>query len=140
MTTLHQNTLQILQTARTQIARTVNFTIVEAYWKIGQTIVQEEQQGKYRAEYGANLMEYLAKRLTMELGNGFNERNLYYMKQFYAQFQNFDALRQELSCTPYRALLRVENPSAREFYIAETIANNWGTRALDRQISRTDDQ
>jgi len=128
MTTLYHNTLQTLQTTRTQLARTVNFAMVEAYWKIGQTIVEEEQQGKYRAEYGANLMEYLAKRLTLEFGNSFNERNLYYMKQFYSQFPNLNALRSELSWTHYRALLRVENPSAREFYIAETIANNWGTR------------
>ncbi|MFM9949040.1 MAG: YhcG family protein [Saprospiraceae bacterium] len=135
MHTLYHNILQILQNARVQAARAVNFAMVEAYWEIGRMIIEEEQQGKYRAEYGKNLLQYLSQRLTSDFGKGFNETNLKYIRQFYSTFPNRHALRDQLSWTHYRALLRVENPSAREFYIAETIANNWGTRALDRQIN-----
>ncbi|MEO1655805.1 MAG: PDDEXK nuclease domain-containing protein, partial [Bacteroidota bacterium] len=112
----------------------VNFVMVETYWHIGQHIVEEEQRGKYRAEYGKNMIAYLSKQLTQELGKGYTNTNLKYMRQFYEVFPNRHALRDQLSWTHYRSLLRVENPQAREFYIQETINNGWSTRALNRQI------
>lgn len=135
MSEFYQHIAGILYAARQQVLRTVNTAMVEAYWQIGRMIVEEEQQGAFRAEYGANMMHYLSVRLTSEFGSSFNERNLYYMKQFYIAFPNLNALRSELTWTHYRSILRVENPHAREFYIHETIANNWSTRALDRQIN-----
>lgn len=135
MSRFYHHIAEILYAARKQFANAANVAMVQAYWHIGYTIVEEEQRGFHRAEYGANLMAYLAEKLTSEFGSGFAERNLYFMKQFYIAFPNLNALRTELSWTHYRSLLRVENPAAREFYLQETIANGWSTRALDRQIN-----
>ena len=135
MSHLYHHIAEILHAARKEVANAANVAMVQAYWQIGRTIVEEEQQGQHRAEYGANLMAYLAVKLTGEFGSGFAERNLYFMKQFYIAFPNLNALRTELTWTHYRSLLRVENPPAREFYIQEAIANGWSTRALDRQIN-----
>jgi predicted nuclease of restriction endonuclease-like (RecB) superfamily len=77
----------------------------------------------------------LAERLTEEFGKGFDERNLWHMCRFYRAFPNCDALRHELSWTHYRSLLRVDDASAREWYMNEAAAQNWNTRTLDRQIN-----
>lgn len=135
MSHFYQHIAQILHTARRKAVQAVNVTMVQSYWEIGYVIVEEEQQGQHRAEYGANLMSYLAEKLTGEFGSGFTERNLYFMKQFYIAFPILNALRTELSWTHYRSLLRVDNATAREFYLQETITNGWSTRSLDRQIN-----
>ncbi len=127
--------IQILSEARARAGWTVNFIVVEAYWKVGRRILEEEQDGKHRAEYGSSLLQYLSKELTQRMGKGFDPSNLSHMRKFYRLFPNFDALRQELSWTHYRSLLRVESPQARAFYLKEAIENGWGTRALDRQIN-----
>jgi len=132
---LYHHITQILQSARRQVVQSVNIAMVQSYWEIGRIIVEEEQQGQYRAEYGANLVKYLSDKLTSEFGKGFTETNIKYFRQFYLTFQIRHALRDELSWTHYRSLLRVENPAAREFYFQETIANGWSTRSLDRQIN-----
>ncbi len=126
---------EILETTRTRIYQTVNFEMVQAYWNIGRIVVEEEQKGKERAEYGSYLIETLSERLTKEYGKGFTKSNLKYMRQFYQTFEKSHALRGELSWTHYRLLLKVENKSAREFYIEETIRGNWSTRQLERQIN-----
>lgn len=125
----------ILDEARSKVMRTVNFAMVQAYWEIGRIIVEEEQSGKERAEYGKALIEELSKRLAADYGRGFTKTNLSYMRQFYLTFTNFHALRGELTWTHYRLLLRVDNSDARNFYLLESIENNWSTRELDRQIS-----
>ena len=114
---LYNNIQQIILSARKKIAQNINFVMVEAYWLIGQQIVVEEQNGKHRAEYGSNLLGYLADKLTADLGKGFDKSNLSNMRKFYLSFPILDALRQELSWTHYRSLLRVENERARQFYI-----------------------
>lgn len=134
MSTLLSQIAHIITEARTKAARSVNFIVVQAYWQIGQRIIEEEQAGEFRAEYGSNLLGYLSENLTSQLGKGFDATNLSTMRKFYRTFPNFDAVRQELSWTHYRSLLRVEKPEARQFYLKEAIANGWGTRALDRQI------
>lgn len=126
---------KILDEARSEVVRTVNFAMVRAYWEIGRIIVEEEQKGKERAEYGQYLIKQLSERLISEFGKGFDERNLWYMRSFYLNFPNMNALRSELTWTHYRLLLRVENSDARSFYLLESIENNWSTRELDRQIS-----
>lgn len=125
----------ILEEARHNVYRHVNFVMVQAYWNIGREIVEEEQKGKQRAEYGATIIEELSQKLTVEYGQGFNKTNLWYMKQFYLAFKNLHALRGELSWTHYRLLLKVEREEIRQFYLNECIQSNWSTRQLERQIN-----
>lgn len=131
----YSNIKQILETARNNVYRAVNFQMVQAYWNIGRVIVEEEQKGRDRAEYGKYLLKELSERLTRDYGKGFDESNLRYIRLFYLAFPKCDALRHELTWTHYRLLLRVENQNARGFYIIESINNNWSTRELDRQIN-----
>jgi predicted nuclease of restriction endonuclease-like (RecB) superfamily len=143
----------ILRKARTNTYRAVNFIMVEAYWNVGRVIVEEEQQGSDRAKYGSQLIKGLASRLSNEFGETVSERNLRNFRQFYLCFPIWNAvrskslnppssanseirhaLRSELTWTHYRALMRVENPEARNWYMNEAAEQNWSTRALDRQI------
>ncbi len=123
----------IIEQARNNIARAVNTEMVLAYWHIGKEIVEEEQKGKKRAEYGKRLIENLSVRLSCDFGKGFDERNLFYMRQFYLAYPKLNALRSELSWTHYRILMRIDKPEARAFYEAECVANNWSARELERQ-------
>ena len=126
---------QVLETARQSAYKAVNFAMVQAYWQIGRLIVEDEQKGETRAEYGKKVLEELAKRLTADFGKGFDASNLRYMRLFYQAFPKCDALRHELSWTHYRLLLRVENRDARDWYMNEAAAENWSSRQLERQIS-----
>ena len=125
---------RILSEARHKVYQTANFAMVEAYWNIGKSIV-EQQDGYEKAEYGSRLIAELSKRMTVDFGKGFTTTNLKYMRQFYLTFPNSHALRDELSWTHYRLLMRVENENAREFYTEEAIKSNWSTRQLERQIN-----
>ena len=125
---------KILSEARNKVYQTANFAMVEAYWNIGKSIV-EQQDGYEKAEYGSRLIAELSKQMTVDFGKGFTPTNLKYMRQFYLTFQNSHALRDELSWTHYRLLMRVENETAREFYTEEAIKSNWSTRQLERQIN-----
>ena len=133
--TLYNTINKIIEEAQNTVYRTANFTMVKAYWNIGREIVEEEQNGKERAEYGKERISKLAKKLTKKHGKGFTETNLKYMRQFYQVFEKSHALRDELSWTHYRLLLKVENGKARQFYMQETIDCNWSTRSLERQIN-----
>jgi len=126
---------EILEKARHSAARAINFEMVNAYWNIGKAIIEEEQKGKQRAEYGCLLLKELAIRLSKEYGKGFDESNLRNIREFYARFPNRDALRHELSWTHYRLLMRVSDENARGFYLNEAIGSNWSTRELERQIN-----
>jgi predicted nuclease of restriction endonuclease-like (RecB) superfamily len=132
--TLYTAISKIIEEARNTVYRTANFAMVQAYWNIGKAIVEEEQNGQERAEYGQELVKKLAKKLTKEHGKGFTETNLKYMRQFYQFFENSHALRDQLSWTHYRLLLKVKNDQARQFYLQESIECNWSTRSLERQI------
>jgi len=138
LTVIQSNTYgrvrETVLTAKNKIYAAVNFAMVEAYWEIGREIY--EAQGKSeRAEYGKGLLEYLSEELTAEFGQGFTVTNLKYMRQFYLTFQNRHALRDQLSWTHYRLLIRLGNDSQREFYLNECIECNWSTRQLERQIN-----
>jgi predicted nuclease of restriction endonuclease-like (RecB) superfamily len=133
---------EVLQAARAKAYRAVNFTMVEAYWHVGRMIVEEEQQGRERAEYGAALIRNLSIRLTKDFGKGFTEGNLWNFRQFFLVFPTqgtengkLDALRRELTWTHYRHLMRVESPAARAWYMQEAADQNWSTRTLQRQIN-----
>lgn len=95
----------------------------------------EEQGGNEKAEYGTGLLKELSKQMTQDFGKGFTVTNLKYMRQFYLTFPNGHALRDELSWTHYRLLMRVENENAREFYMQEAVKSQWSTRQLERQIN-----
>lgn len=92
---LYENVKSILEEARSKAYRAVNFVMVTAYWQIGRVIVEEEQKGKGRAEYGRAQLKELSAKLTKEYGAGFDDSNLRYMRQFYLTFPNCDALRHE---------------------------------------------
>lgn len=125
---------QIIEQARGQVKQAVNSSMVQAYWQIGHLIVKHEQQGNNRAEYGKAQLKQLSEQLTQEFGKGFDVTNLRTMRRFYLAFEKRDAVRLELSWTHYRTLLRIENSSARQWYLHEAISQNWSARALERQI------
>ncbi len=102
----------ILSVARKKAYAAVDFAMVEAYWEIGRSIV-EEQGGKERAECGEALLQGLAARLTEDFGKEFDIRNLRFMRQFYLAFPIWNALRTELSWTHYRRLSRILDSEAR---------------------------
>lgn len=133
--TLYGAIRQVLESARQNAYKAVNFAMVQAYWQIGRLIVEDEQNGEVRAEYGKKVLEELAERLTAEFGKGFTVTNLKYMRSFYRAFPIGHALRDELSWTHYRLLLKVDNPAARNWYMNEAAAESWSSRQLERQIS-----
>ena len=154
----------ILTSAKTGIARTVNTAQVLSNWLIGREIVEEEQQGQQRAAYGETLLKNLAKQLKQDFGAGYSYPNLKFIRQFYLAFPQLlteeqigyavrsqflpisqiinlsqswhtGQLNPNLSWTHYRTLMRVEKLEARSFYEIETLKNNWSARELERQIN-----
>lgn len=132
---LYDEVRHIIEQGRNTVYRAANAAMVHSYWQIGKLIVEEEQKGEERAEYGIALIKGLAFRLSSDYGKGFTETNLKYMRQFYNHFGNGHALRDELSWTHYRLLLKVEKETARTFYVSEAVSGNWSTRTLERQIN-----
>lgn len=127
----------ILRQARGKAYAAVNTTMVEAYWSIGQRIVEEEQGGSARADYGSHLIRNLARALGEEFGKGISVANLKNFRLFYLTFPDAGksyALRSQLSWTHWRLVMRVENPGARAYYIEETARQQWSSRALERAI------
>ena len=121
-------------TAQKQVNNAVNFAMVTAYWNIGKHIYEACGENE-RAEYGKQLLQYLAEKLTAEFGKGFTVANLRNMRQFFLTFKNRNAVRSELSWTHYRSLMRVEDEAARQFYLEEAVKCGWSSRQLDRQIN-----
>ena len=99
----------ILQSARDNAYRQVNFIMVEAYWNIGKQIVQEEQNGDTKADYGTFLIKNLSKQLTSDFGKGFTTTNLKMMRQFYNAFPNSHTLCDQLTWSHYRLIIRIQN-------------------------------
>ncbi|WP_232220481.1 DUF1016 N-terminal domain-containing protein [Legionella tunisiensis] len=126
----------ILNQARTQLQQTVNHTMVQTYWNVGRLIVEHEQKGKNRADYGQQQIKVLSEQLRKEFGKGFNERNLRRMRSFYLLYPIWPTVSAKLSWSHYCELLRVENQKAREWYMREAIDHAWSVRALDRQIDK----
>lgn len=126
---------EALLQSRSQAYTAVNFAMVQAYWQIGRIIVEHEQNGSLRSEYGKGVLQDVSARLQQEFGSGFSVRNLQQMKRFYVMFPNTNALRSQLTWTHYRALLRVEDDAARNWYMDECIRAGWSSRQLERQIS-----
>ncbi len=128
----------ILADARRAAYTAVNSAMVAAYWQIGRRIVEEEQGGATKAIYGEGLLKALSISLTAEFGKGFSLANLKNFRKFYLTYPDGSksyALRSFLSWTHHRLVMRVESPSAREYYITHSQQENWSTRTLERQIN-----
>lgn len=126
---------ELLTQARSNAYRTVNSIMVETYWKIGRRIVEEEQNGKTRAEYGEKLIENLSRYLTDTFGKGFSEANIKDMRSFYLTFPEF--ARQcltNLSWSNICLILRIDNKEERDYYMREAAEQNWSYRLLKRNI------
>ncbi len=125
----------LLISSREQLQLSINTTMVQTYWNIGRIIVEDEQDGNNRAKYGTQQLKQIADSLTVEFGKGFEVRNLRNMRQFYTVFPIWHSVSAKLNWTHYKKLISIENEEARQWYMDETIENNWSTRALARQVS-----
>ena len=132
---LYTEIKETLLASRQQAYTAINFAMVKSYWDIGRIIVEHEQSGSLRAEYGKHTLQELSERLTKEFGKGFTVRTLQQMKKFYALFPNTNTLCSQLTWSHYRLLMTVENEKAREWYMNEAVAGAWSSRQLGRQIS-----
>jgi len=121
------------QSAKSKIISAVNSEMLYAYWQIGKDIIEFEQGGKLKAEYGKQLLENLAKDLTLQYGKGFSRSNLNYMRLLYNKYPICETLSHKLTWSHYYELLKVEDDLAREFYEKQSIAGNWTIRELRRQ-------
>lgn len=108
---------ELIRQSREKVFRIANSTLLLTYWQIGKLIVEDEQQGKERAEYGKYILKNLSQKLTLEFGKGFDESNLRNMRSFYQTFPICDALRHELSWTHYRLLIRLNDSDKINYYI-----------------------
>lgn len=124
----------IINDSRANAVRSVDFCRVQMYWRIGQRIVEEEQGGSIRAEYGTKLIRNLATQLEPEFGSGFSYRQLNFSRQFYLEYPKVNALRSQFNWTQYRALIQIPDKDKREYYELEAANNNWTARELERQI------
>ncbi len=123
-----QQIKSIIRDAQGNAVRSVNRERVLMYWKIGERIVVEEQQGKKRADYGSYLIKMLSEELTRDFGSGFSYRQLNFCRQFYIEFPIVNALRSQLNWTEYKLLIRIKDSDKRTYYIEEACKNNWYMR------------
>ncbi|OJV38781.1 MAG: hypothetical protein BGO29_14165 [Bacteroidales bacterium 36-12] len=161
---LYARVREVITEAKSFINKSINIASIISNWEIGYLIVEEEQYGNHKAEYGKYIIANLSAKLSSEFGKGFSESHLRYCRLFYTQFPIrhavrdeletsdnqhpiiyhalrdkshfiFQIIRPELTWTHYRSLIRVTNNKARDFYMVEAIRNNWGYRILERQIN-----
>ena len=125
----------IIVDAQETAIRAVDQQRVLMYWNIGRTILEEEQQGKQRAEYATYLIKGLARELAPEYGTSFSVRQLERCRQFYKEFPIASALRTQFNWTHYKTLISLENTGKREYYLVEAAKNNWTARQLERQVN-----
>ena len=132
---LYNEVREIIASARQGAVRSVDFSRVQMYWNIGKLILETEQGGKERAEYGSYLLKNLAKRLEPEYGSGFSVRQLERSRQFYKMYPIATALRTQFNWTQYKLLLAISDDYKREYYELEAVNNAWTSRELERQIN-----
>ena len=125
---------RIINDARANAVRSVDFCRVQMYWHLGKRILEEEQQGKARADYGTYLIRNLAKAIEPEYGSGFGVRQLEQARQFYRIYPIANTLRSQLNWSQYRRLIQIEDPDKREYYELESVNNAWTARETGRQI------
>lgn len=132
----YQEIKELLYSAKNRVYQTINTTMTQTYFQIGKRIVEEEQGGETRAEYGSALLKNLSSELIKEFGKGYSEQNLKNMRQFYLIYQKRQTVSSEfkLSWSHYIFLTRIENIDERNFYEIESIENSWSLRELKRQF------
>ncbi|HNY63030.1 MAG TPA: PDDEXK nuclease domain-containing protein [Bacteroidales bacterium] len=128
----------LLKQSRNRAYKAVNTLMVRTYWQIGKRIVEQELQGKSKANYGDYLITNLSRHLTDTFGKGFSEANLWNMRQFYQTFPDFNQFSthcvENLSWTNIRQIMRLDNKAERDYYIKEASEQNWSSRLLERNI------
>jgi len=124
-----------IESARQRAIQAVNNELLKANWEIGKYIVEYEQHGNEKAEYGSSLLTNLSKDLKSRFGKGFSKSNIYLMRQFYLKYQIFQSVTGKLTWTHYAELLGVSDDFARGFYEKQAVNDNWSVRELKRQIS-----
>ena len=139
-TNFYNKVADLLKDARKSVVQTVNKTMVYTYFEIGRMIVEEEQNGKERAEYGKYLLKGLSKKLKSEFGKGFSVDNLENMRKFYFKYSISETASRkseipdfQLGWSHYLKLIRIDDETERKFYEIEAIQNNWSLRELRRQ-------
>ncbi len=125
----------LLEQGRKQAYQAVNTILVKTYWEIGKRIVEYEQAGKEKAEYGSALLGNLSKDLKLEYGIGFSKSNIYLMRMFYLKYPKFQTVSGKLSWSHYTELLSIEEDLSRQFYENQSLKENWSVRELKRQIN-----
>ena len=132
----YQEIKELLYSAKNKVYQTINTTMTQTYFQIGKRIVEEEQGGETRAEYGSALLKNLSNELLKEFGKGYSEQNLKNMRRFYLAFQKSETVSRKfkLSWSHYIFLTRIENIDERNFYEIESIENSWSLRELKRQF------
>lgn len=131
-----QEIRQIITHARQKAYAAINSSMVEAYWQMGKRIVEQEQLGKERADYGTQLLKLLSRELTKEFGKGFSTNSLYYFRQFYLAFpEKFPTAWGVLTWSHFKRSLSVTKPEARAWYLKEAAEQMWSYRTLDRNIA-----
>jgi len=133
---LYSKIADLLKIAKQNVVRAVNQTMVYTYYEIGRMIVEDEQQGKERAEYGKQVLKELSEQLTDDFGKGFSVDNLQNMRQFYKAYPIYETGSRKfiLSWSHYLKLMRIENVNERNFYEIECAQNNWTLKELQRQF------
>ncbi len=131
---LLNNIGQTIETARQNAVKAVNTELVKANWEIGRHIIEFEQHGHERAEYGSDLLTKLAKDLKLLYGKGFGRRNVLDMRRFYLTFPIWQTVSAKLSWSHFIVLLGISDETARKFYEKQSINENWSKRELERQI------
>lgn len=125
---------ELLQSGRQKAIQSVNTILVQTYWQIGRYIVEFEQHGNERAEYGTQLFERLSKDLTMAYGKGFSRSNLLYMRKLYLSFQISETLSHKLTWSHYFEILKADSELEIGFYSKQCENENWSVRELKRQM------
>lgn len=125
----------LIELARKQVVTAVNLTMVHTYFEVGRAIIEDEQQGNERAQYGKAVLSELSRKLTQQYGKGFSVDNLQNMRQFYLTYSIYETVSRKftLSWSHYLILMRIKDADQRSFYELETAANNWSLRELQRQ-------
>jgi len=125
----------LLDSARKKVFYEINTTLLHTYWEIGNQIVEYEQNGREKAEYGSNLLNKLSKDLKERYGKGFSRSNLQYMRLLYIKYQKSQTLSGKLTWSHYVELLTINDDLARSFYEQQCVKDNWSIRELKRQIN-----
>ena len=131
---LIRNIGSLLETGKKQAVSAVNQAMVRTYWEIGKHIVEYEQAGNEKAEYGSETLKRLSRDLTERYGNGFGMSNINKMRKFYSLYPILQTVSAKLSWSHYVELLKIEDYMERSFYLKECEQENWGVRELRRQM------